>query len=126
MIDKGGLLLLAAIIFAESGLLFGFFLPGDSLLFVAGFLASDAGGHRLPALPIVALVAFVAAVIGDQVGYWFGRKVGPALFTRPDSRLFKQRTSSRPTPSSSATGRRPSCWPGSCRSCARSPRSWPA
>ncbi|HEY1281083.1 MAG TPA: VTT domain-containing protein [Acidimicrobiales bacterium] len=90
LIDKGGLALLAAIIFAETGLLVGFFLPGDSLLFVAGFLASDAGGHRLPALPIVAAVAFVAAVVGDQVGFWFGRKIGPALFTRPDSRLFKQ------------------------------------
>jgi len=90
LIDKGGLALLAAIVFAESGLLFGFFLPGDSLLFVAGFLASDAGGPRLPALPIVAAVPFVAAVVGDQVGFWFGRKLGPALFTRPDSRLFKQ------------------------------------
>jgi membrane-associated protein len=90
MIDKGGLALLALIVFAESGLLIGFFLPGDSLLFVGGFLASDAGDHRLPALPIVALVAFVAAVLGDQVGFWFGRKVGPALLTRPDSRLFKQ------------------------------------
>jgi len=90
LIDKGGLALLAAIIFAETGLLIGFFLPGDSLLFVGGFLASDAGDHRLPVLPIVALVAFLAAVIGDQVGFWFGRKMGPALFTRPDSRLFKQ------------------------------------
>ena len=90
LIDKGGLALLAAMIFAETGLLIGFFLPGDSLLFVGGFLASDAGDHRLPALPVVAAVAFVAAVVGDQVGFWFGRKVGPALFTRPDSRLFKQ------------------------------------
>jgi len=90
LIDKGGLALLAAIIFAETGLLIGFFLPGDSLLFVGGFLASDAGDHRLPVLPVVALVAFLAAVIGDQVGFWFGRKMGPALFTRPDSRLFKQ------------------------------------
>src|SRR6476661_9225727 len=90
ILEKGGLALLALIIFAESGLLIGFFLPGDSLLFVGGFLASDAGGNRLPALPIVALVAFAAAVIGDQVGFWFGRKVGPGLFNRPDSRLFKQ------------------------------------
>ncbi len=90
LLDKGGLLLLGLIIFAESGLLIGFFLPGDSLLFVGGFLSSDAGGQRLPALPIVAAVAFAAAVIGDQVGFWFGRKVGPSLFTRPDSRLFKQ------------------------------------
>jgi len=90
LLDKGGLLLLGLIIFAESGLLIGFFLPGDSLLFISGFLSSDAGDHRLPALPFVALVAFAAAVIGDQVGFWFGRKVGPNLFSRPDSRLFKQ------------------------------------
>jgi membrane-associated protein len=88
MLDKGGLLLLAAIVFAESGLFVGFFLPGDSLLFIAGFLASSAGGHKLPALPFVALVAFAAAVIGDQVGYWFGKKVGPSLFDRPKSRIF--------------------------------------
>jgi membrane-associated protein len=94
----------AAIIFAESGLFFGFFLPGDSLLFMTGFLASDGAGafaaeHGLEAavsslqhIPFVLLVAllFVAAVAGDQVGYLFGRRVGPALFDRPDSRLFKQ------------------------------------
>ena len=90
LIEKGGLALLTLIIFAESGLLIGFFLPGDSLLFVAGFLSSSAGGHKLPALPIVLACVFAAAVLGDQVGYLFGRKVGPALFTRPDSRLFKQ------------------------------------
>src|SRR6478609_119778 len=90
ILEKGGLALLALIIFAESGLLIGFFLPGDSLLFVGGFLASDAGGNQLPALPIVAAVAFVSAVIGDQVGFWFGRTVGPSLFSRPDSRVFKQ------------------------------------
>ena len=90
LLEKGGLLVLSLIIFAESGLFFGFFLPGDSLLFIAGFLSSSAGGNVLPPLPIVALCAFVAAVAGDQVGYWFGRKVGPALFSRPNSRLFKQ------------------------------------
>ena len=87
-LDKGGLALLALIVFAESGLLVGFFLPGDSLLFIAGFLSSDAGGNLLPALPITAAVVFVAAVLGDQVGYLFGRKVGPSLFDRPQSRLF--------------------------------------
>jgi membrane-associated protein len=90
LIASGGLALLTTIIFAETGLLFGFFLPGDSLLFIAGFLASDAGGNQLPALPIVLACVFVAAVLGDQVGYLFGRKVGPTLFSRPDSRLFKQ------------------------------------
>jgi membrane-associated protein len=86
---KGGLIVLAAIVFAESGLLVGFFLPGDSLLFFAGFLASAAGGHVLPGgLPAVALVAALAAIAGDQVGYLFGRRVGPSLFTRPQGRLF--------------------------------------
>jgi membrane-associated protein len=74
------------IVFAESGLLIGFFLPGDSLLFTAGVLASK-GDLNIVA---VALGCFVAAVLGDQVGYQFGKRVGPALFRRPDSRLFKQ------------------------------------
>jgi membrane-associated protein len=87
-LDRGGLALAALIVFAESGLLIGFFLPGDSLLFVAGFLSSDSGGHVLPPLPVTAGVIFIAAVAGDQVGYMFGRKVGPALFDRPKSRLF--------------------------------------
>ena len=90
ILDKGGLVLLSLIVFAESGLLIGFFLPGDSLLFVAGFLSSDAGDHQLPALPWVVICVVVAAIVGDQVGYLFGKKVGPALFTRPDSRFFKQ------------------------------------
>lgn len=89
-LEKGGLFILWLIVFAESGLLIGFFLPGDSLLFIAGFLASPGGGEKLPGgLPAVAAVAFSAAVIGDQVGYIFGRKVGPSLFDRPQSRLFK-------------------------------------
>ena len=87
-LDKGGLALAAAIVFAESGLLIGFFLPGDSLLFVAGFLSSGSGHHVMPALPVTAGVIFIAAVAGDQVGYIFGRKVGPSLFDRPRSRLF--------------------------------------
>lgn len=77
---------LFAVIFAETGLFLGFFLPGDSLLFVAGLLASE-GFLSLPAL--LALV-FVAAVSGNVVGYFFGRRVGPALFKREDSLLFKK------------------------------------
>ena len=90
LIEKGGLLLAAAIIFAESGLLIGFFLPGDSLLFITGFLTSKPEGlpHIDYPLPVVLVVLFLAAFIGDQVGYWFGKKVGPALFDRPRSRLF--------------------------------------
>ena len=87
-LTTGGLVVLAAVVFAETGLLVGFFLPGDSLLFVAGFLSSSAGGHILPALPITASVVFVAAALGDQVGYMFGRRVGPALFSQPERRLF--------------------------------------
>ncbi|MCU1399834.1 MAG: putative rane-associated protein [Acidimicrobiales bacterium] len=87
-LENGGLVLLAAIIFAESGLLIGFFLPGDSLLFIAGIFTV---GHdsKLPALPITALIVVIAAIAGDQVGYLFGRKVGPSLFQRPESKLFK-------------------------------------
>ncbi|HEX7167171.1 MAG TPA: VTT domain-containing protein [Acidimicrobiales bacterium] len=81
-----GTLGLFAIVFAESGLLFGFFLPGDSLLFTAGLLANQG---RLN-LPVILVGCFVAAVSGDQVGYAFGRRVGPALFNRPESRLFKR------------------------------------
>jgi membrane-associated protein len=79
---------LFAIVFAESGLLVGFFLPGDSLLFTAGLLSSQGkSGLHFPVL-LVGCAFF--AVLGDQVGYMFGRQVGPALFRRPDSRLFKQ------------------------------------
>lgn len=74
------------VVFAESGLLIGFFLPGDSLLFIAGLLAKKGDLN----IALVSLGCFVAAVAGDQVGYAFGRRVGPALFKRPNSRLFKQ------------------------------------
>ena len=86
LIEAFGTLGLFAIVFAESGLLFGFFLPGDSLLFTAGLLASQG---RLN-LPVVLVGCFAAAVAGDQVGYVFGRRAGPALFRRPESRLFKR------------------------------------
>jgi membrane-associated protein len=93
LLTSGGIFLLAAIVFAESGLLVGFFLPGDSLLFVAGFLASPAGQdaigkHVLPNIVVVMAVAGAMAVVGDQVGYLIGKKLGPAVFARPKSRLF--------------------------------------
>lgn len=78
----------AFVIFAESGLLIGFFLPGDSLLFTAGFLMYtgilDFNIHL--AIPIL----FLAAVLGDSVGYTFGKRAGPRIFNKPDARLFKQ------------------------------------
>ncbi len=93
LLTSGGIFLLAAIVFAESGLLVGFFLPGDSLLFIAGFLASPAGQEAtgkdvLPNIVIVMAVAAAMAIVGDQVGYLIGKKLGPAVFARPKSRLF--------------------------------------
>jgi membrane-associated protein len=91
-LDNGGLALAALIIFAETGLLIGFFLPGDSLLFVAGFLASKPKGlPSLPSIGVVVPVLIVAAFVGNQCGYFIGRKFGPSVFDRPDSRLFSQR-----------------------------------
>ncbi len=86
LITTVGLLGVAGIIFAESGLLIGFFLPGDSLLFTAGFLA----GQGFFDLTTLIVLCFVAAVAGDSVGYAFGHRVGRKLFQRQDSRWFKQ------------------------------------
>jgi membrane-associated protein len=79
---------LFAIVFAESGLLIGFFLPGDSLLFTAGLLSSQGkSGLHFPVL-VVGCAFF--AIVGWQVGYVIGRRAGPAIFNKPDSRLFKR------------------------------------
>jgi membrane-associated protein len=86
LLETFGTIGLILVIFAESGLLIGFFLPGDSLLFTAGLLASQGKLN----MAVVVIGCMLAAVIGDQVGYQFGKRVGPALFRRPDSRLFKQ------------------------------------
>lgn len=88
LLSAVGLIGLFAIIFAESGIMIGFFLPGDSLLFAAGLFTHRgdlAGGH----IWLVSLGCAIAAVAGDQVGYAFGKKVGPSLFRRQQSRLFK-------------------------------------
>jgi membrane-associated protein len=74
------------IIFAETGLLIGFFLPGDSLLFTAGVLAAQGRMN----IVVVVLGCFVAAVLGDQTGYTIGKRAGPAIFRREDSRFFRQ------------------------------------
>ncbi|MCO7220055.1 DedA family protein [Klenkia sp. PcliD-1-E] len=86
LINTFGLIGIMAILFAETGLLVGFFLPGDSLLFTAGLLA--AGGLIAPLWVLLVLLP-LAATAGNLVGYWIGRKAGPAVFNRPDSRLFK-------------------------------------
>lgn len=81
-----GYALLFGIVFSETGLLAGFFLPGDSLLFTVGVVAG-AGGLNVFAIMGVLIVA---AILGDATGYMLGRRAGPAVFNRPDSRLFKQ------------------------------------
>lgn len=88
LIKWAGVFGVAAIIFAESGLLIGFFLPGDSLLFTAGFLVQI--GVISFNIHALVFILFVAAVLGDSVGYTFGRRVGRKLFERPNSRLFKK------------------------------------
>ncbi|MFI5911701.1 DedA family protein [Dactylosporangium sp. NPDC051541] len=89
LISTFGLIGILAIVFAESGLLIGFFLPGDSLLFTTGLLVAS-GTYLHQPLWLVCPLVSIAAIAGDQVGYLFGRRVGPALFRRPDARLFKQ------------------------------------
>ncbi len=84
-----GLIGLFVIIFAECGLLIGFFLPGDTLLFVAGALVAS-GNFGAPLWAICVGVPIVATA-GSLVGYWIGRKAGPALFDKPDSRIFKRK-----------------------------------
>lgn len=86
IIETGGTIGILLVVFAESGLFFGFFLPGDSLLFTAGLYASRGQFN----IAVLLIGCPLMAIAGDQVGYLFGRKVGPALFNRPDSRLFKQ------------------------------------
>lgn len=86
-IEAAGLAGVIAVIFAESGLFFGFFLPGDSLLFTAGLLSSQ--GIMNPAL--LFLGCLVAAILGDSVGYAFGKRVGPKLFTKEDSWFFSKK-----------------------------------
>lgn len=86
IIKTGSYLGIAVIIFAESGLLFGIFFPGDSLLFAAGLVS---GAGLLSLVPLLVSVV-LAAIFGDSVGYWFGANVGTNFFKRKDSRLFKQ------------------------------------
>ena len=93
-IAKAGYFVLIFVVFAETGLAVGFFLPGDSLLFVSGLLAANPEYSLFSGYPVLSLVVllvsvFIAAVIGDAVGYYTGAKMGPRLFKRPKSLLFK-------------------------------------
>lgn len=87
LIETFGMLGILAIVFVESGLLIGFLLPGDSLLFTAGLLSAN---DKLPDLWVLLVTIPLAAIAGDQVGYAIGRKGGPAVFKRPDSRFFRE------------------------------------
>ncbi|HPS21445.1 MAG TPA: DedA family protein [Candidatus Paceibacterota bacterium] len=87
LIETIGLIGVFLFIFAESGLFFGFFLPGDSLLFTAGILAS--AGHFN--IAFLFFGAFICAFLGDTVGYWFGKKVGPRIFTKPNSFFWNKK-----------------------------------
>jgi membrane-associated protein len=86
LIDTFGLVGVMVVLFAECGLLVGFFLPGDSLLFTAGLLAA---GGRIAPLWVLLVLLPLAAIAGNLVGYGIGWKAGPAVFNRPDSRLFR-------------------------------------
>jgi len=93
IVTWGGLAALVLIIFAETGLLVGFFLPGDSLLVTAGIYctAIEPGKPPLLSLPLVLLCCTIAAIVGDTVGYWIGAKSGPALFSREQSLFFSRK-----------------------------------
>ncbi|MBC7708194.1 VTT domain-containing protein [Polaromonas sp.] len=86
IVQSGGLLLLALIVFAEVGLLLGFFLPGDTLLIAAGIYAHS--GH-LSIVAVIVVVA-IAAILGDNTGYYIGRKLGPRVFRKPDGLIFRK------------------------------------
>ena len=97
-IKMGGFWLILFIIFAETGLFIGFFLPGDSLLFVAGIYAVEiitqtfgSTGSEFLDTTILSTAVALAAVVGNEVGYWFGRKTGPALYNKKDSFFFKKK-----------------------------------
>jgi membrane-associated protein len=91
IIDYGGLALLLFVVFAETGLLIGFFLPGDSLIFISGMICVSKPHLLDVSLPLLILFLSLAAILGNIAGYWFGYKVGPPLFERRDSLIFKKR-----------------------------------
>jgi membrane-associated protein len=91
-VAHGGVWIILLIVFAETGLFMGFFLPGDSLLFVSGIMWRDLekGFFNVPFVFIMILIS-IFAILGNQVGYWFGKKIGPAMYTWKDRWYFKQK-----------------------------------
>lgn len=92
LISAGGMFALTGIIFAETGLLVGFFLPGDSLLITAGVLANPANPHFVGlSLPLMQIILTIAAIVGDQTGFYLGHRIGDSIWERPDGKLFKRK-----------------------------------
>lgn len=92
IINNGGLYVLLLVIFAETGLLIGFFFPGDSLLFAAGIYMNDLSKEFFDVhWSIIMVMVMIASILGNMAGYWFGRKTGPILFERRDTWLFKKK-----------------------------------
>ncbi len=91
IIQYGGLALLLFVVFAETGLLIGFFLPGDSLIFISGMMCRLKPDLLGVNITLLILLLSIAAVIGNMAGYWFGYKTGPPLFKRRDSWIFKKK-----------------------------------
>lgn len=96
-IEHGGLWLILFVVFAETGLFAGFFLPGDSLLFVAGIYSTNLANEFIPTgnevfdLLLIMMLISAAGIIGNSTGYWFGKKVGPAMYQWKENMFFKQR-----------------------------------
>lgn len=96
-IEHGGLWVILFVVFAETGLFAGFFLPGDSLLFVAGIYSTNLANEFIPTgnevfdLLLIMMLISAAGIIGNTTGYWFGRKVGPAMYQWKENMFFKQR-----------------------------------
>jgi len=92
VIENGGLYVMLFIIFAETGLLLGFFLPGDSLLFAAGIYVSKLSASFYNVhYSIIILLIIIASVLGNMAGYWFGNKTGPVLYERKETFLFRRK-----------------------------------
>src|SRR6476620_2946310 len=92
IINYGGLYFLLLIVFAETGLFVGFFFPGDSLLFAAGIYADDLAKEFFGVhWSVILVMVMIASVLGNMVGYWFGKKTGPLLYERKDTLLFKKK-----------------------------------
>ena len=92
IINNGGLYVLLLVVFAETGLFVGFLFPGDSLLFAAGIYMNDLSAEFFDVhWSIIMIMVMIASVIGNMVGYWFGRKTGPLLYERKDTWIFKKK-----------------------------------